>query len=380
MIFSMKNSGKRKTKENNIIIICEGSDTEYLYFEKIMECVSKTFPRKFTKFRVLPDYKKKLSNNNGKKLKALLPSKENRKYYALIDEDEMYESCKAQPIRYVREAKLFMEREGYSEAWAVFDKDKYSESNHKKAFEIADSESGLHIAFSSYCFEEWFLLHFELNTKKFSHSECKDDNDKYVGCGGKSGSTDDCHGRKCIIGRLREENYISDYNKDDPDIFDCYTQPLLNNDIIIPFYNAALQRALSTEGKVYNRNPYTNVDYLIARLFEKPIYHCVMQSGNQISLRIDASDIECIKTTNKTLIIKNNSNSSLAYNESKIQYFKCCSKGVELLKNTITKGIILGNQSKIFQLDKNTDGILVRGKDTFVFFFKNEIPQVVTKA
>lgn len=379
MISSMMNSGKRKTKENNIIIICEGSDTEYLYFEKIKECVSKTFPGKFTKFRVLPDYKKKLSNNNGKKQRSLLPSKENCKYYALIDEDEMYESCKAQPIRYVREAQLFMEREGYSEAWAVFDKDTYLESNHKKAFEIAKSESGLHIAFSSYCFEEWFLLHFELNMKKFLHSECKDNNDKYVGCGGKSESIDDCHGRRCIIGRLREKNYISDYDKDDPDIFDCYTQPLLNNDIIIPFYNAAFQRALSTGGEVYNRNPYTDVDNLIARLFEKPNYHCVMQPGDKISLKMDASDIDCIKTTNNTLIINNNSNISLAYNESKIQYFKCCSNGVELLKNTITKGIILGSQSEIFQLDKNTDGILVRGKDTFAFFFKNEIPQVVTK-
>lgn len=379
MIFSMMNSGKRKTKENNIIIICEGSDTEYLYFEKIKECVNKTFPGKYTKFRVLPDYKKKLSNNS-KKQRPLLPSKENCKYYALIDEDEKYESCKAQPIRYVREAQLFMEREGYSEAWAVFDKDKYSESNHKKAFEIADSESGLHIAFSSYCFEEWFLLHFELNMKEFSHSECKDVNNKYVGCGGKSGSIDDCHGKKCIIGRLRQENYISDYDKDNPDIFDRYTQPLLNNDIIIPFYNAACQRALSTGGEVYNRNPYTNVDNLIARLFEKPNYHCVMQYGNHISLKIDASDIECVKTNNDTLIIKNNSNSSLAYNESKIQYFKCSSNGVELLKNTITKGLILGNQSKTFYLDKKADGILVRGKETFVFVFKNEIPQVVTKA
>ena len=74
---------------------------------------------------------------------------------------------------------LFMEREKYVEGWAVYDLDNKSgrtSQHHKEAREDPKKVDNLHIAFSSYSIEEWFLLHFERNPKAFENSECKDKN------------------------------------------------------------------------------------------------------------------------------------------------------------------------------------------------------------
>lgn len=44
---------------------------------------------------------------------------------------------------------------------------------HQEARKDAENIDNLHIAFSAYSIEEWFLLHFERNAKAFDCSECK---------------------------------------------------------------------------------------------------------------------------------------------------------------------------------------------------------------
>lgn len=361
----------RKTQDNSIVLVCEGSDTEYLYFKQIKEYVEKQYPGKFSKFLILPNYRDKQPCTGAKKQRQLFPSKENHQYYVMADQDKNYATYSAQPIRYVREAQLYIEREGFTEAWAVFDKDTYLETNHRFAFEMKDKIKGLHIAFSSYCFEEWYLLHFELNTTSFYHSECKDSNQVYVGCGCRLGKPDDCHGRKCIIGRLREKKYIKDYGKGSLNIFNQYTLPSLNigsNDIIIPFFNAARLRTLSSKTEIFLENPITTVDFLVARLLDIPPYFCIMKVDEKVKLTIDTTEVECYKDNPFTVVVKNVGRSSLACNESKIQFFEFHSNEVRLKNGRVDRKFIGVNQSVAFIIHKPTEGILVRGKEKFVFF------------
>ena len=160
----------------------------------------------------------------------------------------------------MRETQLFMEEDGYVEGWAVFDHDTFTD--HAHAFDLAKNVPGLYIAFSSYCFEEWILLHFERNPKAFSASVCKDAQGKDRGCG--TGVEADCHGSVCLGGYIREQKYIPDYAKNQEDLFLRYTLPRLP----LVFLNAAWSRTLEA-GMIYERNPFTNVDFLIKRLLGK---------------------------------------------------------------------------------------------------------------
>lgn len=204
---------KRTTNKNNIVILCEGSDTEVKYFKDLKEYVERNYPDRLSDIKIVPVNNEIIQKKNKKKGgKPLLPAQRvlsSKHYWSKWEHsDEEYEIYKAQPTRYVRETQLFMEEDGYVEGWAVFDKDTFT--NHAHAFALADSISGLHIAFSSYCFEEWILLHFERNSKAFISSVCKD-NDKDRGCGTKV--LLDCHGTICLGGYIRERGHIADYAK-----------------------------------------------------------------------------------------------------------------------------------------------------------------------
>ena len=360
---------RRKTNDNNIVIICEGADTEFLYFTEIKEFIEKHTPERFSKIRVLPEFKAKLDTGKleKKEKRNLLPSKDNKKYYAQAD--ELYEEYKAQPIRYVREAQLFMEREGYSEAWAVFDKDTYIEKNHQKAFRIAEETANLNIAFSSYCFEEWFLLHFELNPKSFKHSECKNPEGKYIGCGTHQNKVDDCHGTSCVIGRLREQNYIEKYGKSNMHIFREYTLPKIKEEFILPFFFAAKLRVLGTE-EPYKRNPYSNVDMLVARLLECQQYLCCNEANKEFLIECDATKLKCFKNPNNSICICNVGNGAFYVNNQKIQYFKSDSTSFMILDRSSLKCVLKPNETINYTFQEDSEGICISGKKKKLFFFK----------
>lgn len=247
---------KRKTNPN-IVIICEGTETEESYFSDLKEYITQNVDTIYSDIRIVPTKKEMIINTKpqGRRQRQFVTGdKSNYRYYYQTEEkEEDYNQYKAQPTRYVREAQLFIKNDGYSEAWAVFDNDKFP--CRKEAFDLADSCPNLWIAYSSISFEEWLLLHFNRDSNKYECSECKCDKGKSLGCDSNKG----CKGNRCIAGRLRAESYIQNYSKSQGvfyHILDRLEQARINAAWI------RHQNAMP----IYEANPFTNVDELVNRL------------------------------------------------------------------------------------------------------------------
>lgn len=256
-----------KTHSNNLVIVCEGTDTEFLYFSELRDYVLSHFPERYSAIKVVPVPEEIIKEKNPKRRTQVrkLNNVPQFHYYCKYEKTaEDYALYRAQPTRYVREAALFMQEDGYAEGWAVFDNDKHPA--HEAAFRYA-SQDHVGIAFSSYSFEEWLLAHFERCPKVFLHSECKEA-DKEIRCGATDAADADCHGENCLGGRLRSQNYIPDYSKNRKGVFGRYTLARLEKAMI----NSAWLRYRST-GTLWESNPYTDVDVLVARMLnERRIY------------------------------------------------------------------------------------------------------------
>ncbi len=251
----------RKTK-NNIVIVCEGTETEYDYFTGLKNYLGDS--GKYYTIKIVPtkDPEGIQGGNRQRKNRKLNGDRDTLRYYEQVEESrELYDKYHKQPTRYVREAQLFLKDNIYTEAWAVFDNDDFPDLEN--AFKLASTDDKLNIAYSSISFEEWLLHHFERNAKVFDRSECKVD-DKSINCNKDKG----CRGEHCIAGRLRTQGYLPYYkknNKDDKkkDREDFFTQT--RSHLEQARINAAWLRHLQ-DAPIYERNPYTDVDRLVSRL------------------------------------------------------------------------------------------------------------------
>lgn len=304
---------RRTINVRSLVIVCEGSETEYRYFRDIKKYVCKTAPERFTKIHVVPLESEiiKEHNPNRPTRGKMKPAVDVRPHYWCLYEDSQqeYDKYKAQPTRYVREAYLFMKQEGYTEAWAVYDKDIHPE--HKVAYSYAQSIPNMNVAISAYSFEEWLLAHFERNDYAFEHSDCKN-NKKSIMCGTNI-HAEDCHGTKCIAGRLREQKYIPDYAKNDEGIFEKYTLPRIFTALV----NSAWLRHLS-DACIFERNPYTDVDTLVLYLLgEKgnPYLWCSM--SRPLRTKDLSLSVECDESG---YAIRNNSGKSIVINSLNFTY------------------------------------------------------------
>lgn len=138
----------------------------------------------------------------------------------------------------VKEAKGLKET-ARDQVWAVFDKDGYT--LHAQAFDQAKA-NGIHIAFSSICFEYWILLHFSDTTRPF------------VNCS--------------ELVKFMEKECGYRYDKADQQTYER-----TKVSIAIAKTNAARCRKYqtgcnATETPVYELNPYTNVDELVVAIEE----------------------------------------------------------------------------------------------------------------
>ncbi len=117
--------------------------------------------------------------------------------------------------------------------WVVYDKDGYTQ--HAQTFDEA-YRSNINIAFSSISFEFWILLHFEYTTRPYEKSED-------------------------IIDDLKNKHEFY-YSKADTRIFS-----LTKNKIQIAKERAKRVQRYQEESKrkpkIFNFNPYTNIDQLI---------------------------------------------------------------------------------------------------------------------
>ena len=267
----------RKLK-NNIVIVCEGTETEYHYLKELKSIVEERQPERFSDIRIIPTPEELnvcVKRNQVTQKRSLKGSSKAGRYYTQEEELlEDYERYKQQPTRYVREAQLYLADGSYAEAWAVYDFDNFPD--HANARALADEDEHLHIAFSSVSFEEWLLLHFELNRTAFQKSVCKEAK-KDIRCGtGKHAK--DCKGSTCVGGRLRAQNFLPDYDKCGDNLFTTLESRLEHARI-----GSAWTRTLHPAADIWLQNPYTDFDRLVNHLLGYPIDYKWVACGEIIS-------------------------------------------------------------------------------------------------
>lgn len=278
--------GKKSFKDRNIVIVCEGSTTEYNYILEVCDYAKALGKLPFTNFVILPANEKPISRNPNRKKQRrhLMGDKDEYTYYSKKDTCENYEKYRGQPTRYLREAQLFIEEDGYVEGWAIYDKDKHTD--HSGAAELLGNDSRLNVAFSSYSFEEWLLCHFERNLTPFAKSDCCDDADRSCMCGCDNSEANNCNGAICIAGRLRKQRFIPDFVKTKTDLFKTYS--LTREGILseLPLVNAAWMRHKQKGHCRFESNPYTDVDMLLLRLLDDPRSFKWVAAGEALQLPI----------------------------------------------------------------------------------------------
>ena len=283
---------QKRTLKPNMVIVCEGTDTEYLYFKDVAKKVMAEDNCRFGMIRVVPTpeevkimeqtrhaYKQRLRNDLSG------TTHPNWLYYVKEDHSQQeYDANCAQPARYVREAQLFMEDDVYTEGWAVYDKDIHT--GHARALELSSSQPKVGIAYSGYSFEEWILCHFERNAHAYKHSLCKHET-----CGLNDAW---CRGHDCLIGRIRQKGYIRKMTKSSSNLYADYLAARLETAMI----NAAWLRYVSEETVMYWKNPYTTVDIFIRHLLDLPTtYRWValrqhfMFNGDEISVYVNEDNL-----------------------------------------------------------------------------------------
>ena len=289
-----RNSGGRLLSKDSMVIVCEGTETEYPYFKEL--CSGNINIKVVPKASEIITKKAKL--NRTTKRRNLVPCVNLQftgpEYYVGLPEIDSvtYDKYKSEPTRWVRAAQLFQEREKYYEAWAVFDMDKGRNRALPQAFRMTTLT--LQIAFSAYSIEEWFLMHFERNGKTFTHSECKDARGKVVNCGNiRCVSDQNCHGDQCLGGYLREKGFIPEYTKNKGKEYAQLTKDRLH----VACVNAAWSRSLSSN-LPYLCNPYSDVDKLVKRILGRN-YDIKWVRQNE-SFNIDSNNFK-IKTCGTTL-------------------------------------------------------------------------------
>ncbi len=248
---------KRRKLKPYLLIVCEGETEEY-YFKSIKE---------------------QLDSNE----------------YAF--DVVVAESEKNTAVELVKEAQSYITKDDKdAQFWAVFDKNGYTK--HEQAFQLAEKRGkNVKIAFSSIAFEHWVLLHYEQNKTPFPKSED-------------------------VIEHLEKSGYYPGYMKREqkavliyPDLRDK-TETAIENAAWLR-YETRSDLALQN-GKIYQVNPYTDIDRLISILlnFDKQIIWGNV--GEAIS--VDGLNIRiasCSESENSLVIkVSIENNQSLTYVEN----------------------------------------------------------------
>jgi RloB-like protein len=212
----MSRQTKRKPKQlkQSIYIVCEGTNTERIYFEEIAQ-QDDVFEKYAIKVYPSEEDQRKASKKEG-------------------------ESIKTDAVNLVKLAK--QEINNYDEVWAVFDKDGYTKN--EQAFSEA-KKHGVNLAFSSIAFEHWILLHYEQNRTDFPKSQN-------------------------VIDYLEKAGYFTGYSKKaDISIYarlKDLTKTAIENSAWLRMEMA--KNLAAGDDKIYEVNPYTTVDDLVRKLLD----------------------------------------------------------------------------------------------------------------
>ncbi|MEY4903766.1 MAG: hypothetical protein RLZZ292_1581 [Bacteroidota bacterium] len=139
-------SRRRQQLGRTMLIICEGENTEPLYFEELRQVALQKGDWFEIEIRPSPKLElaaDKLASKRKKRsfYAAETETDENRLLKELkeLDLENEYENYKMVPLRYVKEAQLAVDTEAYDEVWAVFDKNGHPK--HAEAFEYTKNKS-----------------------------------------------------------------------------------------------------------------------------------------------------------------------------------------------------------------------------------------------
>ena len=242
LFLAMSRQTKRKLRQlkQSIYIVCEGTNTERIYFERIAQENDV-----FEKYAI-----------------TVYPSEEDQ----IKASKKEGESIKTDAVNLVKLAK--QEINNYNEVWAVFDKDGYTK--HEKAFSDAQKH-GIKLAFSSIAFEHWILLHYEQNRTAFPKSQN-------------------------VIDYLEQAGYFPGYSKK----AEISLYPILKNLTKTAIENAAWLRMEMTKDlaaydkRIYELNPYTTVDKLVMELlgFNPVTYGYIKETFRISDFSITVNDVQ----------------------------------------------------------------------------------------
>ncbi len=305
-----------------ILIVCEGQRSEPDYFHNLRnEVLSKisdisidilpipkneqeAIDKEVEEFRIRKGAKKRQIKEAINKLEPV--------EYVIED---IY---KSQPTCYVRKAQLAYEEKGYSEIWAIYDKDGHPD--HETAVKLAIDnnicEKIVNIGFSSISFEEWILMHFEYCDIKFLKSQCRDNEKKSFDCGTYT-NDNDCNGDKCVLGRLVSKGFVS-YNKSKNFDYKDYKGGFQQ-----AFLHALVSRDKAEDNvNFYNNNPYVSLDRLVFKLkhIDKGdiswLYNNIVEIENNVFINIEKNE-NILKIS-----IENKSNITYILQEESIKLIK----------------------------------------------------------
>jgi hypothetical protein len=298
MVMNSKRKSRHLPLKKNIYIVCEGTNTERIYFEEIGQQDDvhekydiKVYPSK--------EHQRKASKKEG-------------------------ESIKTDAVSLVEEAKK--EIKNYDEVWAVFDKDGYTK--HEKAFSDAQKH-GIKLGFSSIAFEHWILLHYEQNRTAFDKSQN-------------------------VIDYLEQAGYFTGYSKK----ADISIYPILKNLTQTAIENAAWLRIemakdlAAGDNKIYELNPYTTVDELVMKLLDfNPVTYGYIKETLRISdYSITVNDVQrhggitlsvCIVNHGKCSYLVNNLCGHFYLKDEKQNKFQLVIDTAIIIEPSLTQDIAL---------------------------------------
>lgn len=232
------------------------------------------------------------------RISEILGDEDEWKYSVTVDVREIVDGSKTDPVNMVKEA--MKSQRSYDEIWVVFDKDRDRDQQNLQAIELA-SKSKIKIAFSSISFEEWVLLHFEKRTTAFQRSDCD-----------SRGQECTCQGAICVSTYIKINHYPT-YVKGKAKLYDDLSD---KRDIALE-YAAWLKYHHSPIANFHLLNPFTDVDNLVAQLFELPT---IRYTGINNPFSFEGIDV-CVtshSTANNVVTVSiqtnNNSNRTFIFN------------------------------------------------------------------
>ncbi|NJN77601.1 MAG: RloB domain-containing protein [Saprospiraceae bacterium] len=138
------------------MIICEGENTEPLFFKSILGFIEADKTRKLDTIVTLRPEPPAEDEKIESKPQKHKPARKTRKTHKIekIDKEEKTKKTEGYPLNWVLEGKTELDDGTYDEVWVVFDHDNHP--RRKEAFEEAEIEVNgrkVQIAFSSRSFE-----------------------------------------------------------------------------------------------------------------------------------------------------------------------------------------------------------------------------------